>query len=198
MEKQAKGQFVKVHLGLVLLLMIVVFTVRTTSAHATPSAQTTAAATVSAPEQHIFVGKVADTQAFIALGLTDTKVVGFVCDGTKNDISFWHWFSGDAVNNSIELTTSDGESLDAQIAEDTVTGTVTLHDNKPHAFTADLATAPAGLYRVEFTLDGVDYIGGWIVLGDKEVRGGVGDKKGQKQPITGSFYSSESGFNSTS
>src|SRR5205085_497764 len=63
-EKQAKGQFVKVHLGLVLLLMIVVFTVGTTSAHATPSAQTTAAATVSAPEQRIFVGKVADTQAF--------------------------------------------------------------------------------------------------------------------------------------
>src|SRR5262249_24038784 len=70
---------------------------------------------------------------------------------------------------------------------------VTLHDAKPHAFTTELATAPAGLYRVEFTLDGVDYIGGWVVFGGKEICGGVGGPRATKKTLSSSFINKKFG-----
>jgi len=50
---------------------------------------------------------------------------------------------------------------------------VTLADGEEHAFSADPAEAPAGLYRVEETIDGEELLGGWIELSSHEERGAV-------------------------
>jgi hypothetical protein len=50
---------------------------------------------------------------------------------------------------------------------------VTLADGEEHAFSADPAEAPAGLYRAEETIDGEELLGGWIELSNHEERGAV-------------------------
>lgn len=58
------------------------------------------------------------------------------------------------------------------------------------SFSAGAASEPAGLYRGEQTLDGVDYVGGWIVLPNGEERGlirGGGKFLAQSAGITRSW-----------
>lgn len=153
-------------------------------------AQSTTVATEAATQGHVFVGPVEDSKAFIGLAVSDGKFTAFVCDGTEDWLSYWHWFTGKAQGQSIEFTAEDGESFTAQITGDTVSGSVTLGDKKVHPFKADLATGSAGLFRAEFTLDGVEHIGGWIVLPNNQVRGGVADKRASNKPTPASFINS--------
>lgn len=168
-----------------LVVFLMVICAASTPANAQTSDQATPEATqpVADVKDHAFVGQVQDSQAFIAFQVSDSQVRVFVCDGTKTSISYWDWFTGQFANGSLEVTAADGEKLSAQLEDNGITGTVTLKDKKPHKFTASRASGTAGLIRTEFTMDGVDYVGGWIVLPDGQVRGGIQDKKGKKKPL---------------
>lgn len=169
-------------IGFMIISAVLTPTKAQSSDQATPTAPTPTPAQ-PAVKEHAFVGQVKDSQAFIAFQITGSQVRVFVCDGTQTSISYWHWFTGEFANGSLEITATDGEKLTAQLADSVITGTVTLGDKKPHDFTATLGGGSSGLIRTEFTIDGVDYVGGWVFLPDGQVRGGIQDKKGKKKPL---------------
>lgn len=187
--KSTVSRLIKLNIGAVLCVVVFLVTSAvSTPTHAQAPDQATPAATQAAPaappaKGRGFVGQVQGSEAFIALQVADNQVTVFVCDGTKTSISYWHWFTGPLDSGSVEVTAPDGESLVGQLAGDSFTGSVTLGDKQAHNFTATLASGSAGLVRNDFTIDGVDYVGGWIVLPDGQVRGGMADKKGTKKPI---------------
>lgn len=117
-----------------------------------------------------FVGVVDGTDAFIALVPQENNaVIAYVCDGQTIST----WFRGERSENEIDLTAANGAQLQASLETDTATGNFTLPDGQVHTFTAQLATDSAGLYRAEETIDGTDYVGGWIILNDGDQRGAI-------------------------
>ena len=93
------------------------------------------------------------------------------------------WFTGRVQNNAVDITAADGEHVTAQFSGDTVTGTETLNDKIAHPFGAAHATGSAGVFRTEFTISGVNYVGGWIIMPDGQERGGIADAKSKKKPL---------------
>lgn len=119
-----------------------------------------------------FVGTVADSNAFIGLVTKDNSILAYVCDGTLQQApTIYAWFKGDLSDNSFDLTSDNGLHLTGQIESHEVSGTVQFADGSEHAFIANVAEAPAGLYRQEETIDGNQIVSGWIVK-DSDFRGG--------------------------
>ena len=110
------------------------------------------------------------TDAFISVILhTDGTVTAYVCDSA----AISEWFKGSVNGSSLDLTNADGARLTADLAADSFTGTFTPSSSSPLTFSAEQADQPAGLYRGEDTVDGVDLVAGWIVLPDGDQRGAV-------------------------
>ncbi len=158
MAKSSNGLFFKLSFGLALIVALLILMPDTTQAGL--QTQATAAPTEpGAPAKQVFVGQVQASQAFIGLTVTGEDITIFVCDGTKTSVSYWHWFTGKVRNGAVDITAADSEHVTAQFSTDTVTGTVTLNDKVAHPFNAVHATGSAGVFRTEFTIDGVDYVG---------------------------------------
>jgi hypothetical protein len=114
------------------------------------------------------VGTVDGTDAFIALVPQENNgLIAYVCDGQTISV----WFRGERNGNAVDLAAATGARLQASLESDAAAGTVTLADGQTHSFTASLASGEAGLYRAEETLDGNNYVGGWIILNDGSQRG---------------------------
>jgi hypothetical protein len=73
---------------------------------------------------------------------------------------------------TLDLTSSGGAHLEATLATQQVSGTITF-GGQAHSFTATPATGQAGLYRADQTINGQEYLGGWDVLQDGRVEGQV-------------------------
>jgi hypothetical protein len=119
-----------------------------------------------------FVGKVSGSSAFVALVVGQKgAVVGYVCDSKK----IAEWFSGRALSGQITLKSSGGYQLAATLSANKTSGAVTFPgpQGARHAFTARLAHRPAGLYRVQKTIKGKHYLGGWIIRPTKRERGAI-------------------------
>jgi serine/threonine-protein kinase len=117
-----------------------------------------------------FVGKVDGSDAFIAIVLhTNGEVTAYVCDSAI--IS--EWFKGSVTGSSLDLTNASGARLTADLAADSFNGTFTLAGGSALNFSVTEEDQPAGLYRGEDTVDGVDLVAGWIVLPDGDQRGAV-------------------------
>jgi|CXWL01.1.fsa_nt_gi serine/threonine-protein kinase len=130
----------------------------------------TACGGAAKPVSGSFVGKVDGSDAFIAVILhKNGEVTAYVCDSA--DISAW--FKGSVDGSSLDLTNADGARLTADLAADSFTGTFTPSGSSPLTFTVTKADQPAGLYRGEDTVDGVDLVAGWIVLPNGDQRGSV-------------------------
>ena len=130
-----------------------------------------------------FVGTVDGTDAFVALvPQEDNSLIAYVCDGQTIST----WFKGERNENAVDLTAANGARLQASLEADTATGSITLTDGQTYAFTTQLATGGAGLYRAEETISGADYVGGWIILNDGSQRGAVnGITDGTSNTIVG-------------
>jgi hypothetical protein len=116
-----------------------------------------------------FTGTVEGSNAFIGISTQDNRILAFVCDGTLEQApTVWGWFSGELSGNSFDLTSEEGLHLTGQLGSNQATGTVQFADGSEHAFTADSAQLPAGLFRLE---EG-DIISGWIVLANGQFHGG--------------------------
>jgi hypothetical protein len=117
-----------------------------------------------------YVGKVSGTDAYIAVA-TDAKIVaGYLCDGKQLST----WFGHPAVSGGqAALTSRAGASLGSVRFSGTVATGVVSVNGSSHAFSAELATGTAGLYReTSGTKDKPGYKEtGWIVLADGSIRG---------------------------
>ena len=76
------------------------------------------------------------------------------------------WFDGPLDGTTLDLTNSDGSRFQATLTARATQGTLTLPGGAPLAFTIDLATKPAGLYRAKDEVNGVVYLAGWVLLAD--------------------------------
>jgi hypothetical protein len=140
------------------------------------------AATTPAPEPTLgatngdlttYVGDV-DGNLFVAIDLIELNgaeeeraVRAYLCNGA--DVAVWltGQFSGD------EVTLVSGDTRIALTNISSASGVISLEGEAEAPFSTTLATGNAGLYRAEATVEGLDYIGGWIVLNDGQQRGAI-------------------------
>lgn len=116
------------------------------------------------------VGRVSDSEAFIAVVSTGSKAMAYVCDGAKISL----WFTGAvSADGSLEVKQASGAKLSAKLSGGAATGTLELEAGKPLGFRTEAVREAAGLYRARTTLGGNVYLGGWIVLANGEQRGNV-------------------------
>lgn len=120
------------------------------------------------PISGAFAGKVEGSDAFVAVVLhTDGKVTAYVCDG----VAVSEWFKGNANGNTLNLSNAGGANITTDLSADSFSGTFTPVGGSALNFSVSVVNEPAGLWRLEETLDGVDYVTGWVVLPDGDVRG---------------------------
>ena len=96
------------------------------------------------------------------------SVTAYLCDGEELAI----WFTGQFRENHVTRV-GDGATIEISVSLGNSYGVVTLDNGEEHLFTAPVAPDGAGLYRAEETIDGVDYVGGWIGLPDGSQRGAL-------------------------
>lgn len=92
----------------------------------------------------------------------------YLCDGEEVSV----WTADEVTGRESTLVTGDA-SITMTVNADEVTGTVTLADAPPQPFAAPRATGDAGLYRAVRSIEGLDYVGGWIILNDGRQLGAV-------------------------
>jgi len=91
-----------------------------------------------------YTGTVDGTNAYVAVLVSGKDVRVYICDG--NALSAW--FQGKvAKDGGFEAEAATGNKISGTISGTAAAGTVTLADGSEHAFTAPLATSPAGLYE---------------------------------------------------
>lgn len=89
-------------------------------------------------------------------------ILAYACDGQQ----VAEWFQGPLQGTMANLTTSDGAHLQVMLASTEAQGILTLPKSTPLTFQIGLVTEPAGLYRAKQLVNGVVYLGGWILLAD--------------------------------
>jgi hypothetical protein len=106
------------------------------------------------------------TDAFIAVVVDkQNHALAYVCDGEEGaSAEVARWFRGAVADDgSLDLRSDGGEHLVAEVSESGTEGTLAFPGGEE----------PAGLYRAEETVDGTEYVGGWILLEGGEQRGAV-------------------------
>lgn len=119
--------------------------------------------------EELFIGVlVAEDQS-----VPDRKaLIAYLCDGA--DISIWLFGETTSETTGEPVVLEAGDARVAlTIGEDSVTGEVEQGGAAPQAFIAEFATEDAGLFRAVETVDGQDYVGGWVVLNDGRQRGAL-------------------------
>lgn len=140
---------------------------------AVASAGCVASPTVPSEGRGVFVGRVTNGDAFIAIVNDGTRVTAYVCDGRPEQVaSVGAWLNGASQSSGVTLS-GDGVTLQATFGT-TATGTVGIRDGTSNTFTATAVSGTSGLFRAEGTaLSGQTYVAGWILLPTGEQRGNV-------------------------
>jgi hypothetical protein len=135
-----------------------------------PSGTTTPSTSQGKPT--MWVGQVTGTDAFIGISRLGQDWLVYVCDGRDGKLTISEWFKGSQPGDSIDLKSKAGAQLAGQLSGDTVAGTFRLSSGgQAYVYSASLASGDAGLIRLEQTIDGQPWIGGWIQLTDHQLRG---------------------------
>ena len=137
----------------------------TTTATSTSAAPTTAPTAVPTTAAYaaaylspaVYVGRDATRRTSVAVAVRDGRVAAYVCDGKSVE----SWLTGTATGTTATLT-AGGDRLVAEVAGGGLHITGTVHGRSVDV-TAALASAPAGLYRLDAT-NGTTV--GWIVQPD--------------------------------
>ncbi len=111
----------------------------------------------SIPEiRTVFIGRIPNSDAVIAIATKERRVLAYVCDGKK--IS--EWFKGAiSDDNSLELQSKSGANLIVQINQKSAQGTLELSTGN-YVFSALPTREKAAFYRSE----GVNRVAGWVIL----------------------------------
>jgi hypothetical protein len=140
---------------------------------AAPASETMPDTGAAGDELITYVGDV-DGNLFIALDIIELEgteqeraIRAYVCDGAEVSV----WMTGQFSSDEVTLTSGDHRIVLTQL--NSVSGTLSLAGGDEVPFTAERAAGEAGLYRAEATFEGINYVGGWIVLGSGEQRGAI-------------------------
>jgi hypothetical protein len=120
--------------------------------------------------ENTFVGRVAETEAFIAIMKEGTAHLIYVTDGKDLNL----WFKGNAsgaVAGYFTFYNDEGGSIVNSPDGDGHRGNVSDGKGLHLRYTAAAARGDAGLYRAAEAAGGEAWQIGWIVLNDGQVRG---------------------------
>jgi hypothetical protein len=120
-----------------------------------------------------FAGRVANTQALIAIVTDGTQVRAYVCDGTPDGrLVLAEWFKGQKSGESADIISNTGiAELKAQFTATGVSGTVTIPASQVLTFQAAPATGDGGLYGYKQIHNNQLHWAGWVVLPTGEQTG---------------------------
>jgi hypothetical protein len=127
----------------------------------------------------IYVGKVAGTDAQVALLVEDGQVLGYACGGNATWATHSSWFPTDETSvlgdGSFTLTGANGHVLQGLYSADSAEGTLTLPDGTQLAWSATIASkdTPAGLYLLNEKSDEEETLVGFIVDNDLQSVGNI-------------------------
>jgi hypothetical protein len=127
-----------------------------------------AEAEAEAPE---YAGTVDGTDAYIDLIVRGKDVSIYICDGA----GLITWPEGKVKKDgTFTAESASGVKVNGTITDALASGVVTLTDGSEHAFNAQPATSPTGLYRRRpIIADGEAVVAATIVLADGSQRGGT-------------------------
>jgi hypothetical protein len=144
-----------------------------TATPSTPPATATATPPADETDEAAYAGRTSRNEAAIAIAVKDGKAVAYFCDGKRAEA----WLTGRVSGGTLTLAGKKGASLTGTVAGDASSGTVRV-GGKSWPYSAKIAKAPAGLYRGDAAIRGVQNRIGWIVLQDGEqvgIRNAGGD-----------------------
>jgi hypothetical protein len=109
--------------------------------------------------------------AFVGIVTSQNKAMVYICDGAQ----LAQWYRGPIQSGGLLEAVSNNQQsrITAQVLSHSIIGTITLQHGQTFAFKATPASGKAGLYRSEHSLDGKNYLGGWIIAANGEQRGAV-------------------------
>ncbi|NJK45206.1 MAG: zinc ribbon domain-containing protein [Pleurocapsa sp. SU_196_0] len=111
----------------------------------------------------VYVGRIPNSRAFVAIATQQGRALAYVCDGER----VAEWFRGDLIDGqTLTLRSKTGATLSANLETNAVSGALRLPSGD-YAFAALPSPDGAGLYRAEGANKAV---GGWIVLPNGEER----------------------------
>ena len=113
-----------------------------------------------------YVGRVAGSNAFVAIITDGTAVRAYVCDGKPDGtLTIAEWFKGNKTGDSVVLDSLNGTArLAANFTPDRVTGTVDVPILDPLNFQATPVSGDAGFYLYKSIHNSTLYWASWIVL----------------------------------
>jgi hypothetical protein len=111
----------------------------------------------------VYVGRIPNSRAFVAIATQQGRALAYVCDGER----VAEWFRGDLTDgHTLILRSKTGATLSATLETNAISGALRLPSGD-YAFAALPSPDGTGLYRAE----GADKaVGGWIVLPSGEER----------------------------
>jgi hypothetical protein len=135
-----------------------------------------------AASTNTWVGKLADTDAFIAVMKEGTAHLIYITDGKE----LFVWFDGNAsgaVAGYFTFYNDEGGSIINNPAGDGFGGTVTLGPGRHHKYSVTPARGDGGLYRAKETVGADTWESAWIVLNDGLVKGARRSAAGQVEGV---------------
>jgi hypothetical protein len=125
-----------------------------------------------------YAGRTDDDAAAIAVSVRGDRAIAYFCDGRTQE----SWLKGDVADDgTLRLTGEHGAKLEGALEDGReIDGTVEVSGTR-HAFTADRAKKPSGLWRATATVRSAKIDGGWIILKDGS-QVGVVTRDGEPSP----------------
>lgn len=129
-----------------------------------------ASATAVTPRPAHYTGEVQGTNAFVGIVKRGDRFRAYVSDATPKGATLSVWFRGDLGTDAHASASAYGVGLEANLARQSATGTLTLPDGRAFRFLADSGFG-GGLIERSYRHEDQHYLSGWVVLRDKRVRG---------------------------
>jgi hypothetical protein len=116
---------------------------------------------------------------FVGIAIIDGNATIYICDGQadKGTVSIAEWFVGSVIDNAVKVTAPSGNIVEATLTDTTADGKFTFKNGTVAAFSLQVSNGDTALYRSEFTVGAIKFVGGWLVLPDGSIRGAVFNSK---------------------
>jgi TIR domain len=127
----------------------------------TPTAASTPGPTPNAAAVGVFTGRTNTAGIGLSIVVDSGVATAYVCDGQRLEA----WLSGTVAGDAVQMSGEDNASLTGTLNQQGLSGTISTTAGQI-PFLAGAAEPPAGVYRAEIQLNGVDTYIGWAVLAD--------------------------------
>lgn len=130
----------------------------------------------AAPQQITYAGRTSGNEATIAFAVRGDQVAAYLCDGRQVE----SWLQGSIADGRLTVQGARDASAAGVVEGNAIFGTVSVNGEQ-WPYSAQLASAPAGLYQGSATANGVSNRIGWIVLQDGS-QVGIWNRGGIRKP----------------